>query len=92
MAANARKRPVFVDLVNIFAYFAKLTFNAVYLKDRKFGVSFKRNRNDKVNQKSSNMLLKKRRISMKNSFNNENYNFRQGQWQKNTLPVNLFNL
>ena len=41
-----------------FAYFVKLTFNAVYLKDRKFGVSFKRNRNDKVNQKSSNMLLK----------------------------------
>lgn len=54
MEANARKRPVFVDP----AYFVKLTFNAVYLKDRKFGVSFKRNRNDKVNQKSSNMLLK----------------------------------
>lgn len=92
MAANARKCPVFVDPANIFAYFVKLTFNAVYLKDRKFGVSFKRNRNDKVNQKSSNMLLKKRRISLKNSFNNENYNFRQGQWHKNTLPVNLFNL
>lgn len=58
MEANARKRPVFVDPANIFAYFVKLTFNAVYLKDRKFGVSFKRNRNDKVNQKSSNMLLK----------------------------------
>ena len=65
MAANARKCPVFVDPANIFAYFVKLTFNAVYLKDRKFGVSFKRNRNDKVNQKSSNMLLKKRRISLK---------------------------
>lgn len=76
MAADARKRLVFVDPANIYAYFAKLTFDAVYLKDRKFGVSFKRNRNDKVNQKSSNMLLKKRRIPMKNSFNNQNYNFR----------------
>lgn len=76
MAADARKRLVFADPANIYAYFAKLTFDAVYLKDRKFGVSFKRNRNDKVNQKSSNMLLKKRRIPMKNSFNNQNYNFR----------------
>ena len=40
MEANARKRPVFVDPANIFAYFVKLTFNAVYLKDREIWCVF----------------------------------------------------